>query len=236
MIEREMRLITAEAVRRGHPDKFCDQIADAILDAHLNEDPKARVAVEIMATAGRIAVAGEVSSSAEVDYEAIVAEVIRKIGYKWQDLCENDEDKLSISIGIHEQSPDIAAAVDGRFPGLDLGAGDQGIVYGFASDETLPRLPLPYMIAQRICVLLDEAGREIPWMGVDGKAQVSIKYTETCPYIQTIIVSVQHSVDAPDKELRAALIPISLWSTALISASTCRTALAPATSLPSRMA
>ena len=140
MIENKKRLVTAEAVRRGHPDKFCDQIADAILDAHLSYDPNARVAVEVMATAGSITIAGEITSKAEVNYDQIVAGVIHQIGYKWYDLCEDRKDQLDIQVALHEQSPDIAAAVSGRFPDSTLGAGDQGIMYGYATDETWARM------------------------------------------------------------------------------------------------
>ena len=114
MNNKQTRLVTAEAVRRGHPDKFCDQVADAILDAHLSYDPNARVAVEVMATAGKITIGGEITSRASINYEQIVAGVMHKIGYRWHDLCEDERDELDIQISVHEQSMDIAAAVDGR--------------------------------------------------------------------------------------------------------------------------
>ena len=203
MTENKVRLVTAEAVRRGHPDKFCDQIADAILDAHLSYDPNARVAVEVMATAGNINIAGEVTSRAEVNYDQVVADVIHKIGYKWKDLCEEKTDDLDINIGIHEQSPDIAAAVNGRFPDSTLGAGDQGIMYGYATDETWARMPRAFMIAQRICRLLDDEVAHISWLGVDGKAQVSLRYEGDKAFVHTIVVSVQHAPNAPEHQLRA---------------------------------
>ena len=203
MIENKARLVTAEAVRRGHPDKFCDQIADAILDAHLSYDSNARVAVEVMATAGNINVAGEVTSRAEVNYDQVVADVIHKVGYKWKDLCEAKTDDLDINIGIHEQSPDIATAVNGRFSDSTLGAGDQGIMYGYATDETWARMPRAFMIAQRICRLLDDEIVHIPWLGVDGKAQVSLRYEGDKAFVHTIVVSVQHAPNAPEHQLRA---------------------------------
>lgn len=203
MIENKARLVTAEAVRRGHPDKFCDQIADAILDAHLSYDSNARVAVEVMATAGNINVAGEVTSRAEVNYDQVVADVIHKVGYKWKDLCEEKTDDLDINISIHEQSPDIAAAVNGRFSDSTLGAGDQGIMYGYATDETWARMPRAFMIAQRICTLLDDEIVHIPWLGVDGKAQVSLRYEGDKAFVHTIVVSVQHAPNAPEHQLRA---------------------------------
>ena len=203
MFEKKTRVETAEAVRRGHPDKLCDQIADAILDAHLSYDPKARVAVEVMATAGNINIAGEVTSRTSVNYEQVVAGVMHRIGYKWHDLCEDERDELSINVAVHEQSSDIAAAVDGRFPDSTMGAGDQGIMYGYATDETLARMPRAFLIAQRICMLLDEETAHTPWLGVDGKAQVSLKYVGDRVYVHTIIVSAQHAPNAPEDKRNA---------------------------------
>ena len=191
MIENKTKLVTAEAVRRGHPDKFCDQVADAILDAHLSYDPNARVAVEVMATAGSITIAGEVTSRTKVNYEQIVAGVMHQIGYRWQDLCEDERDELDINVAVHDQSTDIAAAVNGRFPDSTLGAGDQGIMYGYATDETMARMPRAFLIAQKICMLLDEEAAHTPWLGVDGKAQVSLKYEGDRVFAHTIVVSVQ---------------------------------------------
>ena len=202
MIDKQKRLVTAEAVRRGHPDKLCDQIADAILDAHLSYDPNARVAVEVMATAGSITVAGEVTSRANVNYEKTVLDVIQQIGYKWADLCEDEHDDLDIHIAVHEQSPDIAAAVDGRYPDSDLGAGDQGIMVGYATNETFSMMPRAFVIAQRICRLLDEEATHTPWLGVDGKAQVSLEYDGDRVTVHTIVVSVQHAPNAPEDKLR----------------------------------
>lgn len=202
MSNRQTRLVTAEAVRRGHPDKLCDQIADAILDAHLSYDPNARVAVEVMATAGNITVAGEVTSRACVNYEKIVLGVIQQIGYKWADLCESEDDELNIDVAVHDQSPDIAAAVDGRFPDSDQGAGDQGIIVGYATDETSSKMPRAFIIAQRICRLLDEEAAHTPWLGADGKAQVSLKYEDDHVYVHTIVVSVQHAPNVPEDKLR----------------------------------
>ena len=202
MNERNARLVTAEAVRRGHPDKFCDQIADAILDAHLSYDPDARVAVEVMATAGNIVIAGEVTSRAEVDYGKIVDSVIQQVGYRRADLCEEDMNSLDIYVNIHNQSPDIAAAVEGRYPDSDQGAGDQGIMVGYATDETSAKMPLAFIIAQRICRLLDDEAARIPWLGVDGKAQVSLKYEGGRVYVHTIVVSVQHAPNAPEDILQ----------------------------------
>ena len=124
MNEKNIRLVTAESVRAGHPDKFCDQVADAILDAHLRQDLNARVAVEVFATAGKMIIGGEVTSKAAVDCGRIVADAIDRIGYTMCDLCEDSHDPLELEIRIHDQSPDISAAVGAA----NLGAGDQGIV------------------------------------------------------------------------------------------------------------
>ena len=202
MIDKQKRLVTAEAVRRGHPDKFCDQVADAILDAHLSYDPNARVAVEVMATAGKITIGGEITSRASINYEQVVAGVMHQIGYRRHDLCEDERDELDIQVAVHEQSTDIAAAVDGRFPDSTLGAGDQGIMYGYATDETMTRMPRAFLIAQKICMLLDEEAAHTPWLGVDGKAQVSLKYEGDRVHVHTIVVSVQHAPNAPEDRLR----------------------------------
>ena len=202
MIENKTKLVTAEAVRRGHPDKFCDQVADAILDAHLSYDPNARVAVEVMATAGSITIGGEITSRASINYEQVVAGVMHQIGYRWHDLCEDERDELDIQIAVHEQFTDIAAAVDGRFPDSTLGAGDQGIMYGYATDETMARMPRAFLIAQKICMLMDEEAAHTPWLGVDGKAQVSLKYEGDRVHVHTIVVSVQHAPNAPEERLR----------------------------------
>ena len=202
MIDKQTRLVTAEAVRRGHPDKFCDQIADAIVDAHLSYDPNARVAVEVMATAGNIAIAGEITSRAEVDYCKIVDSVIRQVGYRHADLCGEESDSLDIYVNIHDESPDIAAAVDGRYPDSDQGAGDQGIMVGYATNETYAKMPREFVIAQRICRLLDEEATHTPWLGADGKTQVSLEYRGDRVTIHTIVVSVQHAPNAPEDKLR----------------------------------
>ena len=169
MNEKNIRLVTAESVRAGHPDKFCDQVADAILDAHLRQDPNARVAVEVFATAGKIIVGGEVTSKAKVSYDKIVAGVINRIGYTMSDLCGAPHGLLELEVCLHEQSPDISAAV-GK---TELGAGDQGIVVGYATSETEEYLPLPVVLAHRICRRLDELKPSTPWLGADGKAQVT---------------------------------------------------------------
>ena len=198
MNEKNIRLVTAESVRAGHPDKFCDQVADAILDAHLRQDPNARVAVEVFATAGKIIVGGEVTSKAKVSYDKIVAGVINRIGYAMEDLCENPHDLLELEVCLHEQSPDISAAVDKT----ELGAGDQGIMVGYATNETEEYLPLPVVLAHRICKRLDELKPQTPWLGADGKAQVTVAYENDVPAVVTaVVVSLQHDAEIDHKSM-----------------------------------
>lgn len=198
--EKNIRLVTAESVRAGHPDKFCDQIADAILDAHLAHDPAARVAVEVFATEGKMIIGGEVTSQAEVDCGEIVAETINRIGYSMRDLTDDPKGELKLEIRIHKQSPDIAAAVDKK---QSLGAGDQGIMVGYATDETHECMPLSVMLAHRICKRLDELMPKCPWMGADGKAQVTVAYENDKPVaITALVISLQHGVEIDRKSIK----------------------------------
>ena len=172
-------LLTAESVTAGHPDKLCDTIADSILDACLKEDPNARVACEVLATAGKILVAGELRTTANPDVEAIVRQVVRNSGYD----CN-----YHVEVRLHTQSPDIAGAVDGD----TLGAGDQGIMYGYACWETVELLPAPVVLANRITSLLTTCREEklISGIGPDGKAQVSVQYAFGVPErVDTIVIS-----------------------------------------------
>ena len=191
------KIVTAESVRTGHPDKICDQIADAVLDAHLKQDENARVAVEVFATDGKILIAGEVTSKADVNYEKIVLSILSRIGYKPEDLGSAPKEGIELEVRIHDQSPDIARAVDGD---KELGAGDQGIVVGYATDETPEMLPLPVVLAHRICRELDAYQKQVSWLGADGKAQVTVAYEDDKPrYVKTIVISAQHTEDVcPD--------------------------------------
>lgn len=200
MNEKNIRLVTAESVRAGHPDKFCDQIADAILDAHLAHDPAARVAVEVFATEGKMIIGGEITSNADVDCSEIVAETINRIGYSMRDLTDDPKGELKLEICIHKQSPDIAAAVDKKH---SLGAGDQGIMVGYATDETHECMPLPVMLAHRICRRLDELMPRCPWMGADGKAQVTVAYERDKPIaITALVISLQHGAEIDRKSIK----------------------------------
>lgn len=199
MNEKNLRLVTAESVRAGHPDKLCDQIADAILDAHLAQDPFARVAVEVMLTEGKMIIGGEVTSKAEVDCSKIAADTINRIGCSMRDLSGDPKGVLKLEIRLHKQSPDIAAAV----PAKDMGAGDQGIMVGYATDETHEYMPLPAMLAHRICRRLDELMPKCPWMGADGKAQVTVVYENGTPTsVAAVVVSLQHGAEIDRKSLK----------------------------------
>ena len=188
------KLITAESVRRGHPDKLCDQIADRILDAHLRQDPWAHVAVEVFATAGKIIIAGEVTSEAKVAYGEIAVETVNEIGYDPADMSGSAGDLLQVEVRVHEQSPDIAAAVD---KGSELGAGDQGIMVGYATDETPEYLPLPVALAHGLCREMDALRGRVAWLGVDGKAQVTVAYEGDTPKaVTTVVLSAQHVKNA----------------------------------------
>ena len=211
MNEKTTRLVTAESVRAGHPDKFCDQVADAILDAHLRLDPNARVAVEVFAMAGKIIVGGEITSKAKVSYDKIVAGVINRIGYTMSDLCGDPHGLLELEVCLHEQSPDISAAVsktgldtgDAGDAGKALGAGDQGIMVGYAASETAEYMPLPVVLAHRICKRLDELKPTTPWLGADGKAQITVAYENGVPVAVTaVVVSLQHDAEIDHKSIR----------------------------------
>ena len=188
--------VTAEAVRAGHPDKFCDQFADMLLDEYLKGDPNTRAAIEVMATNGKILVAGEVTSKANVDAEPVLKRLCAKVGYTMEELSTDGE--LALEMRLTQQSPDIAQAV---VDGEDLGAGDQGIMVGYATDETPERMPLPVALAQDICRGMDES--RISWLKPDGKAQVTIVYQDDVPVaVSTVVASVQHDEDVSVETIR----------------------------------
>lgn len=187
-------ILTAESVTEGHPDKLCDTIADAVVDACLTQDTAARVACEVMATAGKIIAAGEITAAKIPDIPAIICRTVREAGYGGSD--------YEVEVITHEQSPDIAEAVCG---GTETGAGDQGILYGFACDETKELLPLPVVLAHRLTRLLTDTRRQgiIPGLRPDGKAQVSVEYRSGVPYrVAAVVVSCQHEEELPLPELR----------------------------------
>lgn len=180
----EKKYLTTESVTEGHPDKLCDKIADAILDACLTHDSNSRVACEVLATKGNIIVAGEITCGIKLGIRNIVKDVLYSVGYNPSD--------FRIQVKVHQQSPDIA---DGVGRGIDTGAGDQGIMYGYATDETPEYLPLPVVLANRITARLTEVYKNGTVKGIkpDGKSQVTIEYENGKPKrIKTIVVSVQH--------------------------------------------
>ena len=193
---RNCRLVTAEAVRVGHPDKFCDQLADRLLDEHLKGDPNTRAAIEVMAADGKILVAGEVTTEASVDVERVLKQLCAEVGYTMDEL--STDGSLSLEVRLNSQSPDIAQAVG---EGDRLSAGDQGIMAGYATDETPERMPLPVVLAQKLCRGLDES--RIPWLKPDGKAQVTVLYQDDAPVaVSAIVVSVQHDADVSVETIR----------------------------------
>ena len=198
---RDNYILTAESVTEGHPDKLCDTIADAVLDACLLGDPDSRVACEVLATAGKITVAGEITTKSMPDIPHIVCKTIRQIGYSGN---------YEVEVDIHDQSPDIAGAVNGE---NEITAGDQGIVYGYACRETPQLLPLPVVLAHRITLGLTEARRNhlLEWLKPDGKAQVSVEYEDDKPVrVSTVVVSTQHEPEVSQKELREAVYQLIL--------------------------
>ncbi|MEJ5888349.1 methionine adenosyltransferase [Pseudokineococcus marinus] len=202
-----MRLFTSESVTEGHPDKICDQISDGILDALLEQDPRSRVAVETMVTTGLVHVAGEVTTTGYADIPSIVRETILRIGYD-SSTKGFDGASCGVQVSIGAQSPDIAAGVDSAWEqrsgasaedALDAqGAGDQGLMFGYACDDTPELMPLPAWTAHRLAERLAAVRREgvLPYLRPDGKTQVTIGYDGDTPVrVETVVVSTQHAAD-----------------------------------------
>jgi len=196
-------LFTSESVTEGHPDKVCDQISDAILDDFLRQDPDSRVAIESMTTTGIVFVAGEVTSKGRVDVQKIVRDTIREIGYDNSDYGF-DCDSCSVLAALHEQSPDISLGVTATSV-KEQGAGDQGLMFGYATNETPELMPLPITMAHHLSMKLAEVrkSKELSWVRPDGKSQVSVVYEDGVPKsIDTIVVSTQHSPEISMNQLR----------------------------------
>lgn len=191
----EKKLFTSESVTSGHPDKICDRLSDAILDAILTDDPNARVACETAVTTGLVLVMGEITTNTYVDIQNIVRNTVSQIGYD-RGKYGFDAENLAVLVSINNQSPDIAMGVD-EYEGHEQGAGDQGLMFGFACDETENYMPLPIELAHRLVRRLDEVrlNNELDFLRPDGKAQVTIEYDEQDKpaRIDTVVVSSQHA-------------------------------------------
>lgn len=198
-------LLTSESVGEGHPDKICDQISDAILDEHLMQDRHARVAVETVVNTGMVLLCGEVKSRAVVDYQKVVRGVLRDVGY---DCCTKgfDYKTVSVLVAIKEQSGDISNAIESEHM-LDVGAGDQGMMFGYATDETEEKMPLSLVLAHKLVKRLADLRREVDFLGPDCKSQVTVEYTDEggklVPLrVHTVVVSTQHTQKTETEFLR----------------------------------
>ena len=219
-------VFTSECVTEGHPDKVCDQISDAVLDAILEKDPAARVACETCATTGMVQVMGEITTSTYVSIDEIARQVIRDIGYVGDGLGFS-ADSCAVLTSVHAQSPDIAMGVDNAWESRDTGkaetgAGDQGMMFGYACNETPEKMPLPIALAHRLTACLTKVRKDgvLPWLRPDGKAQVTVVYEDDKPVaVDTVVVSAQHDESISIEDLRVqilekvikATIPADLW-------------------------
>jgi S-adenosylmethionine synthetase len=198
----QTHLFTSESVTEGHPDKIADQISDAVLDAVLKDDPRSRVACETLVTTGMVLVAGEITTNTYVDFSDIAREVIRDVGYT-RAKYGFDADTCAVLSSIHKQSPDISMGVDTG------GAGDQGLMFGFACDETEELMPMPIQLAHRLAQRLSETRRKgvVDFLRPDGKSQVTVEYVGGRPKrVDTVVISTQHSDSVSNEKLREAIM------------------------------
>ena len=204
MSNHDRYLFTSESVSMGHPDKMADQISDGILDAILEQDPHARVACESLLTTGLVCLAGEITTTAFVDYPSVVRQIVREIGYTSSDMGF-DATTCAVMVALGKQSPDIAQGVnENAETGKDIGAGDQGMMFGFACNETPELMPLPIALAHRIIHRITELRQsgEIPWLRPDAKSQVTIEYDGYTPVrVNTVVVSTQHAPTVTHPEI-----------------------------------
>jgi S-adenosylmethionine synthetase len=192
-------LFTSESVTEGHPDKIADQISDAVLDAALSEDPTARVACETLVTTGLVVIAGEITTSARVDFTRVARDTIRDIGYT-RAKFGFDSETCSVLSALDRQSPDIAMGVDTG------GAGDQGLMFGFACNETPELMPLPIQLAHMLARRLSEVRKseDLPYLRPDGKSQVTVEYRDGRPFrVEAVVISSQHDPNATNDKLRS---------------------------------
>ncbi len=202
-------LFTSESVSEGHPDKVADQVSDAILDAILAQDPHARVACETLVTTNLCVIAGEITTHAVVDYGSIARDTIRRIGYNDPAMGFDAENCAVMSV-IHKQSPDIAQGVnegEGLFP--EQGAGDQGLMFGYACTETPQLMPLPIYLAHRLVERQSELRKDgrLPWLRPDAKSQVTVRYVDAHPvHVDTVVLSTQHHPEISHRQLTEAVI------------------------------
>ena len=203
-------LFTSESVTEGHPDKVCDNISDAFLDEFLRQDPDSRVAVETMVTTDFVAVSGEVTSKANLDQKAqeeLVRKTIREIGYDNKDLMF-DADTCQVNLRLHSQSPDISQGVTATEQ-KEQGAGDQGLMFGYATNETKELMPMPILLAHKLIQKLSQVRRDktLPWVRPDGKSQVSVRYEDNKPTkIETVVLSTQHAPEISQEEIKKEII------------------------------
>jgi len=202
-------LFTSESVTMGHPDKVADHISDAILDAMLAQDPRSRVACETLVTTGLVVVAGEITSKAIVDVPTVVRDTIKEIGYTDPDMGF-DYDNCAVMVTLDKQSPDISQGVsEGTGLHKEQGAGDQGLMFGYACKETPALMPMPIQLAHAITIRLEKVRRskKLPWLRPDGKSQVTVEYEDRKPRrIHTVVVSTQHAPTIAYRQLRKQII------------------------------